>query len=139
MQSFNRVCIYEVMGRRCPQIAITVGKNVKADYVYSDEFCTKETCAKEIKNSTNDAKIVILRENLIDINDLKQYIEQKNQIEVRTCVVGYFQRGGSPTKIEKKYAKNFAKKCAKCINQNKLNSAIITKNNSYYSIDINKI
>ncbi len=139
MQSFNRVCIYEVMGRRCPQIAITVGKNVKADYVYSDEFCTKETCAKEIKNSTNDAKIVILRENLIDINELKQYIEQKNQIEVRTCVIGYYQRGGSPTKIEKKYAKNFAKKCAKCINQNKLNSAIITKNNSYYSIDINKI
>lgn len=139
MKSFNRVCIYQAMGRNCPQIAITVGKNVKADYVYTDEFCSKEDCKNAIQNSTKDAPIVILRENLIDINELKSYLEQTLKLDVRTCIVGYIQRGGKPTQLEKRYAHKFAKLCATSINQNKLNSALISKNNSFYVIDINHI
>ncbi len=139
MKSFNRVCIYQAMGRKCPQIAITVGKNINADYVYTDEFCSKEDCKTAIQNSTKDAPIVILRENLTDINELRKYLEQSLKVDVKTCIVGYIQRGGKPTQLEKRYAKKFAKLCAVSICQNKLNSVLISKNKSFYAIDINKI
>ena len=73
MKSFNRTCIYEAMGRECPQIAKVVAKNVDADYMYVDESCSVEKCLEAIKNSQKDAPIVILRENLIKIEELLIY------------------------------------------------------------------
>ena len=141
MKSFNRTCIYEAMGRECPQIAIEVAKKVNASYAYIDETCTQEKCIQTLKESlkTNDAPIVILRENLINILDLKQKIINDLKVDVRTCIVGYVQRGGKPTKIEKNYAKNFAKNCANQINNNNLNKAIIVKNSAFCAVDITKI
>ena len=139
MKSFNRTCIYQVMGRKCPQIAIEVGKKVNADYVFTDEFCTKEKCLEALKQSTKDAPIIIVREDLIDIEELKQYIQDELSFDVKISTIGYIQRGGNPTCKEKYFAKGFARKCAREIKKNRLNSAIIVKNNSFYAIDINKI
>ena len=139
MQSFNRTCIYQVMGRKCPQIALDVGKSVDADYVFTDEFCTKEKCLEALNQSKKDAPIVIVKEDLIDVEELKHYIQDQLNSDVKISTIGYIQRGGKPTQKEKHFAKCFAKKCAMEIRRNKLNSAIIVKNNSFYAIDINKI
>ncbi len=139
MQSFNRTCIYQVMGRKCPQIAIKVAESVDADYVFTDEYCTKEKCLEALKQSTKDAPIVIVREDLLNVEELKQYIQEQLNTDVKISTIGYIQRGGKPTRKEKYFAKCFAKKCAWEIRRNRFNSAIIVKNNSFYAIDINKI
>ena len=139
MKSFNRTCIYEAMGRECPQIAVKVAQNVKADYVYTDESCSIEKCIDAIKNSKNDAPIVILRENLISIEILKQQIQNCLNLDVKTCIVGYVQRGGKPTKLEKQNAQNFATVCVKQINKNNFNNAILVKNGEFCVIGLDKI
>lgn len=141
MQSFNRTCIYEAMGRECPQIAIKVANAVNAAYAYTDETCSVEQCINSISEhlKTNDAAIVILRENLLNIENLKQEIVNALNIDVRTCIVGYVQRGGKPTQKEKLYAKNFANYCAKNIYKNNFNTAIIVKNNEFCAVKLNEI
>lgn len=133
MQSFNRTCIYEAMGRECPAIAITVGNMVDADYLYVGNSCSVENCIDvlRIAKQKKDAPIVILRENLVDIKYLRQEIEKKLNIDVRTCIVGYVQRGGKPTKLEKLNAKKFAETCTKNINQKNYNNSIVVKNNKF--------
>ena len=138
MKSFNRTCIYEAMGRECPEIAIVVGNNINADYLYVSDVCSVEDCINKIKDSLKykDAPIVILRENLIDIQYLKQRLINELNIDVKTCIVGYVQRGGKPTKFEMQCAKNFAKTCAKTINSGKYNTAIVVKNGKFCSWDL---
>ncbi len=139
MKSFNRTCIYEAMGRKCPAIAITVGNMVDADYMYVSNNCSVESCIEALRKikEKKDAPIVILRENLIDIKYLKKEIENKLNLDVRTCIVGYLQRGGKPTKLEKNYAKKFAEKCVKEIKNKKFNQSIIVKNGFFVSEKLN--
>ena len=131
MNSFNRICIYEVMGRECDQIAKKVGNNLNADYIYSSLNDSFEQCLNSIKKSKNISPIIILRENLINIEQLKMFLQQKLNKEIKSCVIGYFQRGGMPTKLECKNAKLFALTCAKNIKENNLNCQILVKNNNF--------
>lgn len=139
MKSFNRVCIYQAMGRKCPKIAMTVAKNVNADYAYVDKDCSVSDCVDAIKNCDTDAPIVILRENLIDIELLRDKLKENLNKDVKTCIVGYVQRGGKPTKVEKNYAKMFADKCANEIKNNHFNNAIVIENNLAVSTNINNL
>ena len=141
MKSFNRTCIYEAMGRECPEIAIVVGNNVNADYLYVSNVCSVEGCIEAVKKSLQykDAPIVILRENLIDIQQLKQKLIDALNIDVKTCIVGYVQRGGKPTSFEKKCAKNFAKECFRTIKNKQNNCAIVVKNGKFCGLPIKKI
>lgn len=141
MQSFNRTCIYEAMGRECPQIAIKVAQNVGAAYAYVDKNCTPEKCVETVKEylKTNESAIIILRENLLNIEQLKDHIKQQLNIDVKTCIVGYVQRGGRPTKQEKINAKQFAQNCAKQIKLNNLNTGIIVKNGKFTPVKLQQL
>ncbi len=116
MLSFDRLCIYEVMGRNCDAIAKKVAKMIDADFVYTDNSTTKD-CIETLKKSKNSAPIVVLQENVLNIEDLANNISQNLNREVKSCVVGYIQRGGNPTKFECKIAHEFAVACAKQINE----------------------
>ena len=132
MRAFDRTCIYEVMGRHCPDIANSVSKRVNACYCFTDKS-TKEDLLKVVKKElkTNSAPIIILQENVIDINDLKQYLlENLKNVDVKTAVVGYVQRGGFASDIELKMAKGFAQKAVSCIKNNDLNVLIAYNNKS---------
>lgn len=138
MKSFNRTCIYEAMGRECPQIAIKVAQNVGAAYAYVDKNCTPEKCIDAVSEylKTNDSAIIILRENLLNIEQLKEKVKAALSIDVKTCIVGYVQRGGVPTKYEKQCAKNFAECCTKHIKLADFNKAVIVKNNEYCAVEL---
>ena len=138
MKSFNRTCIYEVMGRDCDKIANIVAQKVGASYLYNDDQDTKEDCKNAIKNALikTNYPIIVLRENLTDINKLKQYLIEELKIDVKHCVIGYYQRGGKPTKKEVFYAKILANECVNQIKQDNLNKQIVLKNNFAKAINI---
>lgn len=142
MRAFDRICIYEVMGRHCPNIAQSVAQKVEACYCFvtgSDE----KSMLKAVKNNLkiNSAPIVILQENTTPIDQLKNFLTDnlKNK-EVKTEVVGYFQRGGDATKTELKMAKGFAKKAVELIKNNVLNVMISYNQTSqkFEHVDLNK-
>ncbi len=133
MQSFNRTCIYEAMGRENPSIAITVANRVNADYLYVGKSCTLENCTQTIKNAlkTNSAPIIILRENLMDIQVLKKHLVDNLNIDVKTCIVGYVQRGGNPTKREIEMCKQFAKVACKAINKDTVSGSCVVSGGNF--------
>lgn len=126
MKAFDRACIYEVMGRHCPDIANSVTEIVNADYCYTSES-SFEDCVKQIKEvyKTNKAPIIILQENVINIDELKNYLKENiKDIDIKTAVVGYVQRGGYATKKELQMAKIFASVVVELINCKKFNQIV---------------
>ncbi|MBQ9786342.1 MAG: 6-phosphofructokinase [Clostridia bacterium] len=126
MQAFDRTCIYEVMGRHCPDIANAVAKLTCADYCYTDSS-TKEDMLKNIKKAlkVDLSPKVILQENVIDANELKTYLQDNLKgADVKVQIVGYVQRGGYATKKELFMATEFAIEACRCIKLNKFNQII---------------
>jgi len=129
METFDRICIYEVMGRHCPKIANSIAEKIKPCYVYSQES-NLEDCLNKTKEflKTKTSPIIVLQENVIDRNELVKYL--KNNIKnckIKAVEVGYFQRGGNSTKLELKMAKNFAKFVSKNINKGYYNFIVCYK------------
>lgn len=138
MQAFDRICIYEVMGRHCPDIAISVNEITKSNYCYTSKS-SKSDCLKKIKKAiTNDVSPkIILQENVIDNQILKNYLTDnlKNK-DVKVAVVGYVQRGGMATKHELIMATGFAKKVVDCVNKQSLNKIICFNNREFIAKNI---
>ncbi len=110
--SLERKFIIEVMGRTRGFLALTVGLTVGAEIILVPEvaygkekvFMTlKESAAKGKKSS-----IIIAAEGIGDTRKLAKEIERNTGTEVRISVLGYAQRGGSPTARSRFLANLFA-------------------------------
>lgn len=139
MQSFDRIAIYETMGRECPAIAKAIYSKVQGDYLFVDETNTIEDCVKTVaeKFSKTYAPKIILRENLIDSKQLLTALNNAGY-DAKVCVVGYLQRGGNPTKLEEKNATMFANKIAEQIQNLQKNKIIMVKNGEFVAENIEK-
>ncbi len=126
MQAFDRTCIYEVMGRHCPDIAECVAKITNADYCYTSKS-TKEDCLQKLKKTLKIdlSPKVILQENVIDANELKKYLSDNlPKLDVKVAIVGYVQRGGDATKKELIMATKFAENVCLLIKQQEYNKIV---------------
>lgn len=126
MQAFDRLCIYEVMGRHCPDIAESVSDLTNADYCYTSES-TKEECLKFIKRALKRdlSPKIILQENVLQNEELQQYLKENlKDIDVKVAVVGYVQRGGYATKKELFMATEFAGVVVKTIENGEYNKIV---------------
>ena len=98
--SHRRCSIVEVMGRNCGALAIHAGIAVGAEIVicaetgFNEEEVIKTVC--EAAKSKRHC-IIIVSEHTIDIAALEKAINERTPFAARTTVLGYIQRGGSPT------------------------------------------
>lgn len=132
MQAFDRLCIYEVMGRHCPDIANCVACETGADYCYTSES-SLDDCLKVIKNVLKKdlSPKIILQENVIDANELKEYLASRlKKVDIKVQIVGYVQRGGNATKPELEFAGRFARKTCETILKKEFNKIICYSNDS---------
>ncbi len=140
MQAFDRVCIYEVMGRHCPDIANDVTSITGAEYCYTGES-SKRHMLQVVKAALREGKCpkVILQENVLPADELKEYLNKyiKN-LDVKIAIVGYVQRGGNATQKELKMASGFAKAVCECVAKCNFNKIICfsQKENSFVAKDI---
>lgn len=133
--SFDRVGIYEVMGRDCLNIAMEVGEKVNADIVITKKPNLKNI-AKKLNNCDYSEKspIIIIKEYICDIKELAKGIQTLINKEVKTVVLGYIQRGGKPVKQDKIMAKLFAQTASKNIEKN--NIVVISEKNKIKTLNI---
>jgi 6-phosphofructokinase 1 len=125
MHAFDRVCVYEIMGRNNPSLTKLVGEIVDADLViHRDNFGKTDYKEFAKKHKLNPVRTVLLQENLIPIDQMVQKIIDVTGGDVRSCVIGYVQRGTPPTKDELKYAQMFASQAVKAINNKKFGIAL---------------
>lgn len=98
--SHERIFIIEVMGRRRGFLALTAGITAGAEVILVPEIGFEKEVFRTIEE--NDAKgkkssIIVAAEGVGDNRKLAREIEEHTGSEVRLSVLGYAQRGGSPT------------------------------------------
>lgn len=129
MQAFDRICIYEIMGRDNPSLTNLVAKKVNADLVITKETKNKlDLDAFAKAHAKNPVQTVVLQERLFPISYVENLLEEKTGGGIRSCVIGYFQRGKEPTRQELSMAKLFAKQAVNNIKNKNFNVAVAIKN-----------
>jgi len=117
--SLDRVFIVEVMGRTRGFLALMVGLTVGAEIILVPEVkcdvgkiveMIRENCAKGKKSG-----IIVAAEGIGDTRQIGQDIEKESGTEVRLSVLGYAQRGGSPTGRSRLLADLFADKAVELL------------------------
>ncbi len=117
--SHERTFIIEVMGRKRGFLALTIGLTVGAEVIVVPEVeykigkilkTLRENAAKGKKSS-----IIIAAEGIGDTRELAKQIRRRAESEVRISVLGYAQRGGSPTARSRFLANLFASKAVELL------------------------
>jgi 6-phosphofructokinase 1 len=119
--SHERVFVVEVMGRKRGFLALAVGLTVGAEVILVPEFpIEKREIFKTIMENAAKGKrsgIIVAAEGIGDTRKIAQEIEENTRSEVRLSIVGYAQRGGSPTARSRLLASLFANEAVNLISQ----------------------
>lgn len=140
--SHERIFIVEVMGRMRGFLAITVGITVGAEIILIPEYkCKMDQVVATIKENARKGKragIVVAAEGCGNISEIAKEIEQKTGSEVRLTILGYVQRGGSPTARSRLLASLFSEKAVDLLCEGKESSVVGLKNGRISSISLEK-
>jgi len=138
--SHERIFIVEVMGRARGFLAVTVGLTVGAEIILVPEvkFNVKKIVQKLEENSAKGKKsgIIIAAEGVGDTRKLGQEIEKEAGVEVRLSVLGYAQRGGSPTGRSRLLADLFADKAVELLLKEEDKRIVCLQKGKITSIDL---
>jgi 6-phosphofructokinase 1 len=140
--SHERVFIVEVMGRKRGFLALEVGITVGAEVILIPEReCTATQIVDVIRENARKGKkagIIVAAEGIGDTSKLSKAIAKKTGFEVRLSILGYAQRGGSPTARSRLLASLFAEKAVDLLTQKQGNMLVGLQNGAITSIDLNK-
>jgi 6-phosphofructokinase 1 len=140
--SHERIFIVEVMGRTRGFLASTVGLTVGAEIILVPEIkYDKEEIFKILKENSAKGKksgIIVAAEGIGDTHKIAKEIEENIGAEVRLSIVGYAQRGGSPTARSRLLANLFAEKAVELLLNGKGNCVVGLQNGKITSIDLKK-
>jgi len=111
--SHERIFVVEVMGRNSGMIAVNTGIACGADYILIPEIeFDLAKIANQIKHHREGKRhtLVIVAEGAASASDVASSIKLLAGHEVRISVLGYIQRGGSPSALDRILAVEFGKK-----------------------------
>ncbi|MEM2098768.1 MAG: ATP-dependent 6-phosphofructokinase [Candidatus Bathyarchaeia archaeon] len=138
--SHERIFIVEVMGRERGFIAVSVGISVGAEIILIPEREYKiEKILEILRENTRKGKkagIIVAAEGVGNLNALGREIEASTGSEVRLSILGYAQRGGSPTARSRLLAGLFAEKAVELICKGQRNMVVGLQNGEVTCTDL---
>lgn len=138
--SHERVSVIEVMGRNCGDLALFSGIAGGAEQVIVPEkkFTIEDICENILKGKRNGKlhNIIILAEGVGGAQKLAKSIEEITSIETRATVLGYIQRGGSPSAFDRILASRMGSRAVEVLLEGKTARLIGIKANDIIDIDI---
>ncbi len=127
--SLGRTTVIEVMGRNCGDIALHAGLAGGAETVIVPEapYDIDEIC-RNIIAGVNRGKLhsIILKAEGIGLSTqaLAEILQLKTGCETKTVILGYIQRGGSPTARDRVLASRLGFRAAELIEQGAASCAV---------------
>lgn len=127
--SHERTTVIEVMGRRCGDIALYAGLTGGAESILIPEFPTNisQVCKKLIQGR-NRGKLhnIIVRAEGVDTSseELAQIIQERTGMDTKVVVLGYTQRGGSPSSRDRMLASTMGEKAVSLLLNDSTSKAI---------------
>ena len=111
---------------------ITVGITVGAEVILiPEDKCETNRVIQVLKDNARKGKragIIVAAEGCGKVSKIATEIEEKTGSEVRLSILGYAQRGGSPTARSRFLASLFANKAVEVLCQNQGNLAVALQN-----------
>lgn len=140
MTSHERVCIIEVMGRKCGDIAVYAGLAGGAEILLIPEVpldiekVSKKIIQNTIKGKKSD--IIMLAEGVCDAEELRIELKKRTGTSLRTVKLGHIQRGGAPSMADRVLGAKFAAKAVDLLKQDIGGRAVGIKHNEIFDMDI---
>lgn len=141
--SHERCSIVEVMGRNAGYIALWCGVASGADdillpekYDYNEQAIINNIIKNRKLGKTHH--IVVNAEGIGHSTSMARRIEAATGIETRATIVGYMQRGGSPSCKDRYYASIMGAYAADILCQGKTNRVVAHTNGVFTDFDIDE-
>ncbi len=118
----DRVCVVEVMGRNCGDIALYSGISAGAETIIIPEVETDmdAICNKLINSAKTGKKssIVVVAEGAGKAEDIAKIVGKKTKLESKAVTLGHLQRGGSPSMADRVFASRLGVSAVDCVEKN---------------------
>ncbi|HHT24915.1 MAG TPA: 6-phosphofructokinase [Clostridiaceae bacterium] len=139
--SHERCSVIEVMGREAGYLALHVGIATGAEIILIPEqpFDRDKDIIGKILSARNRGKhhyIVVVAEGAARGEEIAKYIESNTGTEARATVLGYLQRGGSPTYQDRYLASMFGIQTVKALMENRVNRVVVYKQGEVTDLDL---
>ena len=139
--SHERCSIIEVMGRHAGYIALWCGIANGAEdiliperYNFNEQDIINNIIENRKKGKTHH--LIINAEGIGHSASMARRIEAATGIETRATILGYMQRGGSPTAKDRVYASMMGAKAVDILIEGKTNRVVGYRGGQYVDIDI---
>ncbi|HHZ01419.1 MAG TPA: 6-phosphofructokinase [Tissierellia bacterium] len=138
--SHGRTNVIEVMGRNCGDIALYAGLAGGAEMVIIPEieYNIDEVCDKIMQGRTRGKKhsIIILAEGAADAKEISKEIEEKTGIITRYSVLGYTQRGGTPSAYDRLIGSQMGAMAVKLLSNNQRKRVVGVTETGIFDMDL---
>ena len=140
MTSHERVCVVEVMGRHCGDIALYSGIASGAEIIVVPEIEFKiDEIVNRIDRSRANGKhsnIIVVAEGVMSAEQFSKKLEERTSHSIRPTCIGHVQRGGSPTMADRMLAAQFGNKAVRLLKDGIGNRVVGIRNNKIIDMDI---
>ena len=147
--SHQRVMIIEIMGHNAGWLALYSGLAGGGDIILIPELPYNiDAVTKKIDKRYEDKKpysIVVVAEgiehprNQSAANYISKTIEEATGIETRETVLGYIQRGGSPSPMDRILATRYGAFAAQCIAEGCFGTMVAVKQNEVTTVPLDEV
>lgn len=128
--SHQRCTVVEVMGRDCGDLSIYSGIACGAEIVITRETgYNLENVLKQVRHAQEIGKrhlIVVVAEHITDVFELSKEIDKHSHYTSRATVLGYIQRGGTPSSFDRILASKMGVHAVELLLEGKSGLAIYT-------------
>lgn len=140
--SHQRCTVVEVMGRNCGDLAIFSGIACGAEIVITkDTGFNKEDIFRQVQHAKKIGKrhlVIVVAEHITDVTELAREIQEHSEYESRASVLGYIQRGGTPSAFDRVLASKMGSYAVEIIRQGFESRAICTHSLEVSHCDLNE-
>ena len=140
MTSHERVCVVEVMGRHCGDIALYSGIAAGAEIIVVPEIqFDMQAIVDRIDRSRANGKhsnIIVLAEGVMSAEQFAKQLQDRTSYSIRPTCIGHVQRGGSPTMADRMLAAQFGNKAVRLLSQDIGNRVVGIRDNKIIDMDI---
>ncbi len=138
--SHRRCTVVEVMGRDCGDLSIYSGIACGAEIVVTKETgYDKESIIEQVRAADRMGKrhaIIVVAENITNVFDLAKDIDANTDYAARATVLGYIQRGGTPSSFDRILASKMGVSAVELLMEGKGGLAIYTNSLEIGSVPI---
>jgi len=139
--SHERCSVVEVMGRSAGYIATWCGIACGAEEILITETYDYDENAiisrmRQKMQMGKKQHIIINAEGVGFSAELARHIEKATGIETRASILGYLQRGGSPTCKDRVYASIMGTNAIRCLKEGRINRAILYRSGEFIDEDL---